>query len=792
MKRKCLVLFVITVILCVFLQLFSGCAKRVPDQSASEVPSKDSRYSTEAIHSTTGSNNTDEFTLEEQKVHQSRYGEKAAAKAKAELIAKERASAEAQAKYRLAQQRPEFSLEETTVSTRIGSQGLYPSDADLKGIHFDGIAARRPIKISFENEGLGTELWIIEKSSNAVGKVYRTESPRLVCSFSDKKDVLLPLESTSVDAHISGYIATVNVIQKYHNPYRDKIEAAYVFPLPQNAAVTDFVMIVGDRKIRGLVREKEEAQRIYQEAKAQGYRASLLTQERPNIFKQSVANIEPGKRIDISITFLNPLKYENGEYEFVFPTVVGPRFNPPGHNDGIGAVGRGTHRYSGQSTDIHYLNPGESSGHEIAINVDIDAGVAIEKIYSSSHVIKVDKKTPSHSIVTLSPNDRVPNKDFVLRYKTSGSEVKTAMMVHNGAKGKYFTLLLQPPEDIKNLPRIPREMVFVMDCSGSMSGRPIEKAKEAVRRALRKLDKNDTFQIIRFSSNASSLGSAPIPATPENVRKGLQYLDSLYSGGGTMMIEGIKAALDFPHDENRLRIVSFMTDGYIGNEYEILAAIHERLGESRIFSFGVGNSVNRYLLERMAIMGRGAVAYVGLDESAGEAVDRFYDVATRPAMANIKIDWGNLKVDDVYPKLIPDLFVGRPVMITGRLKNDVSGKIRIYGQVGADKSHFDIKVDPKNSDTEHPGIQSVWARCKLAELSSIETYNPGKDIKKEIISTSIKYNLISRYTAFLAVDSLERTEGDHGYTVDVPVPVPDGVKYETTVDKQIGMVDDDL
>ncbi len=771
MKGKCLGLFILVLLSFACLHVLSGCSKKVQIQLNRDPSNNDITLSGLIVPT-----------------------DKADGRSKA---SEEVYEAGRDAVTRTAKENNKSTLKEIAVTGAQGvgiAKGLIANKMEFEKRANGRLSflSREKMKLAVENEGPGTELWIIEKSASAVRADYKVESPKLICSLPEKNEVILPLEHTSVDAHISGYIASVNVLQKYHNPYKEKIEAIYVFPLPQNAAVTDFVMVIGNRKIRGLVREKEEARRLYQAAKEQGYRASLLTQERPNVFKQSVANIEPGKRIDISITFFNPLKYENGEFEFVFPTVVGPRFNPPGKNNGIGAVAIGKHSKSGQQTDVHYLKPDEHSSHDISINVDIDAGVSIEKVYSNTHVIKVDKESPSHSIVTLSPNDRIPDKDFVLRYKTSGSEVKTAMMVHSGDKGKYFTLLLQPPADLKNLPRMPREMVFVLDCSGSMDGIPIEKAKEAVRRALRNLDENDTFQIIRFSSNASSLGPKPISATPENVRKGLQYLDSLYSGGGTMMIEGIKAALDFPHDDNRLRIVSFMTDGYIGNEYEILAAIHKRLGESRIFCFGVGNSVNRYLLERMAVMGRGAVAYVGLDESAGAAVDRFYDVATRPAMANIKIDWGKLKVDDVYPKRIPDLFVGRPIMITGRLENNASGKIRIYGQAGKNKSHIDIMVDPKNSDTEHPGIQSVWARCKLAELSNIETYNPGKDIKKEIISTSINYNLISRYTAFLAVDSLERTKGDHGYTVEVPVPVPDGVKYETTVEKQIGMVDGDL
>jgi Ca-activated chloride channel homolog len=753
MKRKCLGFLVISMLIFTCFQFFSGCQqKKVEIQLKKDASNNDLTISGVIYPSDNGQDEYAEDSMED--YEEARRG---------------------------AIDGPdEFTLEEIVITKAKGESSArrrFREESDIKR----RTRSLEKLKLSLKDTALGSELWIIEKNPSVTGEEYKTESPKLVCSLPGQSEVILPLEHTSVDARISGYIATVNVLQKYHNPYTEKIEAVYVFPLPQNAAVTDFVMIIGDRKIRGLIREKEEAQRIYQAAKEQGYRASLLTQERPNIFKQSVANIEPGKRIDISITFFNPLKYDNGEFEFVFPTVVGPRFNPPGSNTGIGAVGRGAHTNSGQETDVHYLKPDESSGHDISINVDIDAGVSIENVYSNSHVIKVNKNAPSHAIVSLSPNDSVPNKDFVLRYKTSGKEVKTAMMVHKGEKGTYFSLLLQPPDNLKNLPRIPREMVFVMDCSGSMDGEPIAKAKEAVRRALKNLDKNDSFQIIQFSSSASSLGPDPIQATPANVKKGLQYLDSLYSEGGTMMIEGIKAALDFPHDKRRLRIVSFMTDGFIGNEYEILAAIHEKLGESRIFSFGVGSSVNRYLLEQMALMGRGAVAYVGLDESAGETVDRFYDVATHPAMANIDIDWGNLEVEDLYPKRIPDLFVGRPIMITGKLKNTEQGRVRINGQVGKDESYFDVAVDPNNSEAKHAGIQSVWARNKIAELSNRETYNPSDRLKNEIIATSINYNLISQHTAFLAVDSLERTEGDHGYTVDVPVPVPDGVKYGTTV-----------
>jgi len=340
--------------------------------------------------------------------------------------------------------------------------------------------------------------------------------------------------------------------------------------------------------------------------------------------------------------------------------------------------------------------------------------------------------------------------------------------------------MLYPPENLSYLKRAPMEMIFVLDCSGSMSGKPIDKAKQAITRALKKLQPNDTFQVIRFSNNASQLGPNPVPATPENIRKAVQYVENLHGSGGTMMIEGIKAALDFGHDPKRFRLVSFMTDGYIGNEAEILAAIHQRLGASRIFSFGVGSSVNRYLLDRMAKLGKGAVAYIGLDDSAGEVVDEFYDRISHPALTDVTIDWGGMQVTDIHPNRIPDLFVGRPVILTGRFKGS-STTIHVKGKVGDMIQDIPIGVDLEDSAASHSGIACVWARKKIETLGSQATYDTNPDLPGEIKQVALEYGLMSAYTAFIAVDSSRKTSGDHGVTVAVPVPVPDGVRYDTTV-----------
>lgn len=633
---------------------------------------------------------------------------------------------------------------------------------------------------------LDEELWVVARGDQAGPR--KEDDPGSGAMFTKEtetgREVPLPLHHTEVKAAISGYIATVSVTQQFTNPYDGKIEAVYVFPLPHNAAVNEFVMAIGERRIRGIIRERQEAEQIYQEAKRQGYVASLLTQERPNIFTQSVANLEPGRTLDVHITYFHTLTYDDGWYEFVFPMVVGPRFNPPGWTNGIGAVPRGAHGTSGQRTEVQYLKPNERSGHDIAVQVEIDAGVPIEELACRSHVIAHSNAAPGRVLVALSPNDRIPNKDFVLRYRVAGERIKANALTHRDERGGFFTLMLYPPKDLATLARQPLELVFVLDCSGSMHGRPLDQAKLAVDRALRQLRPDDTFQVIRFSNDASRMGDAPLPASPQNIRRGLEYLASLNSEGGTMMIEGLRAALDFPHDPARLRFVCFLTDGYIGNEVQILGEIQKRLGAARIFSFGIGSSVNRYLMEHMAKVGRGAVAYLGPNDSAATVMDAFLERISHPAMTDLRVDWGGWQVTDVYPQAMPDLFVGRPVILTGRFTGEPKSRVRITGKSGERATEFMVPIEGGHAAATHQGLPSVWARMKIADLSDQATRARNPELADQIKQVALDYGLVSAYTAFVAVDSSRRTEGKEGTTVPVAVPVPDGVKYETTVDEK--------
>lgn len=640
----------------------------------------------------------------------------------------------------------------------------------------------RPLNLQAAAAYGADELWIISRNTPQSAPQSDGKEPgggELRTTLEGQKvEVLLPLRHTDVKASVRGYIGTVDVQQQFHNPYNAKIEAVYVFPLPHNAAVNEFVMTIGDRHIRGIIRERQEAEQIYQQARSQGYVASLLTEERPNIFRQSVANIEPGKEIDVNIRYFQTLAYVDGWYEFVFPMVVGPRYNPSHITNGVGAVARGQGGTSGQSTEVQYLKPNERSGHDVGLHLDVDAGVGIEEFSCVTHKINQTGNAAERLSVELDPEDRIPNKDFVLRYRVAGERIKSNFLVHRDDRGGYFTMMLYPPIELGQLGRAPMEMVFVLDCSGSMSGEPIAQAKAAIRHALKQLQPGDSFQIINFSEHASQLGAKPLEATSANIRKGLAYVDALNSDGPTEMIEGIKAALDFPHDSERLRFVCFLTDGFIGNEAEILAAVHERIGASRIFSFGVGNC-NRYLLDHMAKMGGGAVAYLGLHDDGAKVMEDFFERVSHPAMTDIKVDWGNLQVSEVYPQQVPDLFVGRPVILTGRFSGADDANIRVSGMAGMQPVELAFPVTLGESAGN--ALPSVWARAKIAELADRTTYQANRDFSEEIKQVALDYGLMSAFTAFLAVDSSQKTAGDEGVTVPVAVPLPEGVKYETTV-----------
>ncbi|HEX6650195.1 MAG TPA: VIT and VWA domain-containing protein [Pyrinomonadaceae bacterium] len=597
-----------------------------------------------------------------------------------------------------------------------------------------------------------------------------------------KPKSVCPLKHTDVKAEISGFISRVVVTQEFENPFKEKIEAVYTFPLPQNAAVDDMTMIVGERTIKGKILPRDEAQAVYDAAKSSGKVASLLDQERPNIFTQSVANILPGEQVKITISYVDTLKYEDGAYEFVFPMVVGPRYVPGASTGEKGGNGfsSDTDRVPDASRITPNAAPAEMrSGHDISLEVSLDAGLILDSIDSKTHPIDIQRPDLHSAHLRLKDSETIPNKDFILRYDVAGKAIQDALLTHRSEKGGFFTMILQPPERVTAQDVTPKELVFVLDTSGSMSGFPIEKAKETMKLALDNLYPSDTFNLITFAGDTEILFPRPVAATADNLAKAQAFLESRSGSGGTEMMTAIKAALAPSDDQSHVRIVCFMTDGYVGNDMEIISEVQKHQN-ARVFAFGIGSSVNRFLLDKIAETGRGEVEYVALNDDGSAAARRFHERVRNPLLTDISIDWNGLPVSDVYPQRIPDLFGAKPVILTGRFLKAGRATIRLKGKMAGSDFVREIPVELPETMASNDVLAPLWARARVDDLM-IQDYagaQAGKmqtDLKKTITQLGIEYRLMTQFTSFVAVEEMVVTDGGKPRRIDVPVDVPEGV-----------------
>ena len=595
-----------------------------------------------------------------------------------------------------------------------------------------------------------------------------------------KPSGMCPLKHTDVKADISGFLVRATVTQEFENTADHKIEAVYTFPLPQNSAVDDMTMLVGGRTVKGKIKKREEAKQIYEDARRNGNVASLLDQERPNIFTQSVTNIMPGEKVKIVISYVETLKYEDGNYEFVFPMVVGPRYIP---GNAISKTGGGWAPDTDRVPDASRITPnvakpGTRAGHDISVEVALDAGVPLDNLISKTHEVEIARNGNNKAVVRLKNQATLPNKDFILKYDVAGKKINDAVLTHNGANGGFFQVILQPPDRPATDQITPKELVFVLDTSGSMSGFPIEKAKEAMKHAIDGLNPRDTFNLITFAGDTHVLFPQPVAATPENLRQAQSFLADRRGGGGTEMMKAIRAALDPTDSQEHVRIVCFMTDGYIGNENEIISEI-KRHPKARIFSFGIGSSVNRFLLDKMAQAGRGEVEYVALNDDGSKAAKRFHERVQNPLLTDIEVDWGGLQVADVYPKQIPDLFSAKPLILTGKYKASGRATIRLRGKQAGQPLTREITVDFPASQPQHDVLATLWARTKIDDLTMQDPGNAERlDLRESITALGLQYRLMTQYTSFVAVEEKIITDGTTPRRVDVPVEMPEGVSYE--------------
>src|SRR6266446_2588876 len=634
---------------------------------------------------------------------------------------------------------------------------------------------------------LGAILFLLALRSSQItvaAQESETQGTLQVVDSTGKPKAKCPLKQTTVKAEISGFLSRVVVTQEFQNPFKERIEAVYTFPLPQNAAVDDMTMLVGDRTVRGKILRREEAQAVYEAAKTNGQRASLLDQERPNIFTQSVANILPGEQIRITISYVETLKYEDGSYEFVFPMVVGPRYIP-GNATGAqpNSMGDGFGPDTDRVSDASRITPqpvpeGMRVGHDVSIDLTLDAGVPIDGLNSKTQEVDVERPDDHRAHIRLKDQATIPNQDFIFRYDVAGKKIADALLTHSSAPGGYFTLILQPPERVTAEDVTPKELVFVLDTSGSMYGFPIEKAKETMKLALDNLYPYDTFNLITFSGDEHILFPEPVPATKENLAKAQAFLESRQGGGGTEMMKAIKASMDPSDAQGHVRIVCFMTDGYVGNDMEIIGEVQKH-PNARVFAFGIGSSVNRFLLDNLAKYGRGEVEYVGLNDDGSAAARRFHERVRNPLLTDISVDWNGLPVADVYPKTVPDLFSAKPVILTGRYTGNGHGTIRLKGKMSGHDFVREIPVDFSNA-RQHDVLATLWARTRIDDLMSQDFKGAQQgamkdDVQQAITQLGLDYRLMTQFTSFVAVEEMVVTDGGQPRRIDVPVEVPEGV-----------------
>ena len=606
--------------------------------------------------------------------------------------------------------------------------------------------------------------------------------PRLQVTVDGKKQDL-PLKHTNVSAEISGLVARVEVTQTYRNPMDKPIEAIYVFPLPENSAVDDMKIRIGERLIEADIKRRDDARKTYEDAKRDGYTAALLEQERPNVFTQSIANMEPGVDIEVIIRYVQDLTIDSGEEEFVFPMVVGPRFIP---GNATGASGPGWSPDTDEVPDASRITPpivggGMRSGHDISIQVVIDPGLPVIDLDVPTHDVNL-VETDGAMVVTLSPKDSLPNRDFVMRFRTDGPETSGAVLAHKDKRGGFFSLVVQPPAlDVDELLGR-REVVFVIDVSGSMSGVPLAMAKDAAREAIRRLRPVDTFNVITFAGQTARAFAVSRPANTTNVREALSFVDAAMAGGGTYLANAVDEALSPTVADGRNRTVVFLTDGYVGNEASILGQVqafidaHEADGRSaRAFGLGVGSSVNRYLLDGIGKAGRGATVILTNREDPVRAVGTIYRMIDHPILTDVKVSWGGLAVKDVMPVVLPDLVASRPLVLHGRYAKGGVGTVVVSGVANGRRVKVEVPVTLPNNEPRGAVLETLWARARIEALERSLWDGPNDKAVETITSLGLDYRLVTAYTSFVAVDRSKKVGDGHSTTIVQPVDAPEDV-----------------
>ncbi len=594
-----------------------------------------------------------------------------------------------------------------------------------------------------------------------------TSAPYFFIQDGDPSIDRLPLKGKEVRTSINGIIAETYVTQTYANEGEHPISASYVFPASTRVSVHGMTMEIGGQRIKAVIKEKEEAEQDYEEARSEGKSASLLEEKRSNVFTMDVANIMPGDTVRIELHYTEMVESTDGVCQFVFPTVVGPRY--AGVLDTEDAE-------EAEWVETPYLEEGVDPESTYDIMVNVSTGVPITDLSCTTHDVDVEWKKNSEAKVTLSdPGDFAGDRDFILEYQMTGEELESGLMLYEGEEENYFLLTMQPPARYEPTDIVPREYIFVLDVSGSMNGYPLDTARELIRNMVRNLRSTDRFNLFLFSDIVSEMSLQSVEATEENIDCALKLIDMQEGGGGTELAAALDDVLAVPAREDAARSVVVITDGYIYDEEEVFQKIRDHLGETDFFSFGIGSSVNRSLMEGIAGIGMGEAFIVTEEAEAEETAERFRTYVEAPILTDIQVSFEGFDAYDTEPSSVPTLFASRPVVLFGKWRGEPGGSIRISGKAGNEEYTQEIQVSGTEPSAEHEAIRYLWARKKVEALTACGFATEDEETREEITAIGLAHSMVTPYTSFVAVlDEVRNPEGK-SMDVDQPSPLPQGV-----------------
>ena len=597
-------------------------------------------------------------------------------------------------------------------------------------------------------------------------QVNKTLSP---CFFvqGDPKVDQLPLKDTRVEISVSGVIADVKVVQIYRNEGSRPINATYVFPASTRAAVYAMRMRIGDQLIVARIKERDAARQEFETARKEGKSASLLEQDRPNVFSMNLANLMPQEQVEIELRYTELLVPTDGNYELVYPTVVGPRYS----SDQKSSAPK-----SDKWVGSPYLHQGDKPTSTLHISTRISAGVPIQELTCTSHQIAPQWVNSTVAQMTLDEADAFQgNRDFVLHYRLAGNQIASGLLLYQGQDENFFLYMAQPPQRVPADDIPAREFIFVVDVSGSMEGFPLNTSKQLLKDLIGQLRATDFFNVVLFAGDSAELSGESIQANPENIATAIRLLEQQRGNGGTELLPAIKQAMSLPREANVSRSVVLVTDGYTSGEQGVFDYIRENLNQCNVFAFGIGSAVNRYLIEGVAKAGMGEPFIVTQPSEAAATAAKFREYIQTPLLTDVQIRTSGFEIYDVQPGHLPDLMAQRPVILFGKWRGSVTGTFELWGRTGQGEYFSKFEVAGAQPDDSNRALRYLWARSRIGELSDYGFGSPSDDKIKEITALGLKYNLLTQYTSFIAVRQKIVNGQGLAEDVDQPLPLPVGV-----------------